>query len=435
MARIVITTFGSSGDLNPFLALALGLRASGHDVVFAVEEGFRASVESAGFPVRPMTGDAMGTMSRYTDDIITKSTPVQSVRILVEKYLAPTLRAKIADLRAATTDADLLISSMPALAASFVADLTGIPLLAVALTPIMAPSQYIDPSPFPVTLPAGLQRAANRAGWWFGMWVVGRMLDTPVNEIRAEYGLPRRRNWMYTVASNSSAVGAAVAVSPAFCPPPPDWPSSVRETGFLFWDRPASWREPPELTDFLSGSAPVVAVSTGSMSPGIARAFAAFYRASVGAILRVGARAMVIGASRDILPDPLPPGVLALPFAPFSEVYPRCAAVIHHGGIGTTAQGLRAGVPQLIVPWGVDQFFTGTQIQRIGAGRWLQRKSYTEPRAARLLGALLHDPRYRERALALAAVIAREDGVGTLCAAVDSLLNRNTALPHPFGGA
>src|SRR5918911_446946 len=101
MARIVITTFGSSGDLNPFLALALGLRARGHDVVFAIEEGFLASVESAGFAVRPMAGDAMGTMARYTEEIVSSTTPLKSVQILVEKYLVPTLRPKVADLRSA----------------------------------------------------------------------------------------------------------------------------------------------------------------------------------------------------------------------------------------------------------------------------------------------------------------------------------------------
>lgn len=158
------------------------------------------------------------------------------------------------------------------------------------------------------------------------------------------------------------------------------------------------------------------------MAPAIADAFARFYRTSLAAVRRVGARALVIGAAPHILPDPLPAGALALPFAPFSHVYPRCAAVIHHGGVGTLAQGLRAGVPALIVPWGADQFFNGAQLRRIGAGRWMQRRFYTEARATRALGALLREPRYAERAQTIAARIAAEDGVATLCDALEEML-------------
>jgi UDP:flavonoid glycosyltransferase YjiC (YdhE family) len=113
---------------------------------------------------------------------------------------------------------------------------------------------------------------------------------------------------------------------------------------------------------------------------------------------------------------------LALPSAPFSQVYPRCAAVIHHGGIGTTAQALRAGTPQLVVPWAVDQFWTGAQVRRIGAGLTLQRKSYTANRATPLLRDLLANPLFQERCSALAGEIAREDGVATLCDVLEGVL-------------
>src|SRR5262249_10152945 len=153
------------------------------------------------------------------------------------------------------------------------------------------------------------------------------------------------------------------------------------------WDRPSAWRAPEGLSAFFAAPGPVVAVSTGSMSLETATAFGAFYRDSIAGARAAGARTLVIGAPREVLPDPLPARVLALPFAPFSEVYPRCATVIHHGGVGTTAQALRAGAPQLVVPWAVDQFWTGAQVQRIGAGRAVQRRAYTAARAE----AALHD--------------------------------------------
>jgi UDP:flavonoid glycosyltransferase YjiC (YdhE family) len=213
-----------------------------------------------------------------------------------------------------------------------------------------------------------------------------------------------------------------VAVSPAFFPPPADWPPRVRETGFLYWDQPGDWREPPELAAFLAGPTPVVAVSSGSMSLEMGAAFGDFYRESVTAIRASGARVLVLGAPDGALAEPLPEDVVALPFAPFSRVYPRCAAVIHHGGIGTTAQALRAGTPQLVVPWAVDQFWTGAQAQRIGVGLTLQRRSYTSTRATPLLRDLLTNPLYRTRCSAIAREIAREDGVATLCDAIAGVL-------------
>ncbi len=426
MGRIVITTFGSSGDINPFVALGLGLRSRGHDVAFAVEEGFREIVAPAGFPVHHLTGDAKGALEPHMGELLGKTTPLKSMQVLVEKYIVPTLRPRVGDLLAACEGADLLVASAPQVAAEFVADLTGIPLVTVTLTPITVPSAYIEPQPQPFPLPPRLQHASNRASWALGTHLVGRVFDPPVNRARAEYGLPPRKSWMYTSASNTSANTSArlvaVAVSPVFCPPPPDWPPFVRETGFLFWDRPSTWREPPELTAFFAASGPVVAISTGSMSLYTAAAFGAFYRDSITAARAAGARALVIGAPSEALPDPVPADVLVLPFAPFSEVYPRCAAVIHHGGIGTTAQALRAGAPQLVVPWAVDQFWTGAQVRRIGAGRSVQRRAYTAGRARAALRDLLQNPRYRARCGAIAAQITAEDGATTLCDALDAVL-------------
>jgi UDP:flavonoid glycosyltransferase YjiC (YdhE family) len=126
----------------------------------------------------------------------------------------------------------------------------------------------------------------------------------------------------------------------------------------------------------------------------------------------------------------LPEDVLSLPFAPFSQIYPRCRAVIHHGGIGTTAQALRAGVPALVVPWAFDQFFTAAQVEQIGAGSWLWHRGYTRERVARTLHALLMSGSpSAERARAIGARIAQEDGVATLCEALESRYEH--ALSHP----
>lgn len=426
MARIVLTTFGSSGDINPFVALGLGLRARGHDVVFAVEDSFRDLVERAGFPVAHLSGDAIAMMNAQSLDLLRDTNPFRSVHTLVRDYIVPTTRPRIEDLRAACVGADLLVASPFQVAAAFVHDLTGVPLVTVTLTPVTIPSARVNPAPQQPALPAALDPLVNRITWGVGLALMSAFFDPPINRIRAEYHLPPLRRWMYTGKEHWSP-RTALAVSAGFFTPPPDLPETVSMTGFLYWDTPTDWREPPELTAFFAGGAPVVAVSSGSMSSQLGSVFADFYATSVAALQRVRARVLIVGAAPGSLPDSLPDDTLTLPYAPFSAIYPRCAAVIHHGGIGTTAQGLRAGAPALIVPWGVDQFFAGAQVEAIGAGRWLQRKRYTVARAAPLLDDLLRQKRYRSRAREIAGQIAREDGIGALCDLLEDEIKRQRA--------
>jgi UDP:flavonoid glycosyltransferase YjiC (YdhE family) len=150
--------------------------------------------------------------------------------------------------------------------------------------------------------------------------------------------------------------------------------------------------------------------------------FAGFFKESIAAARAAGARVLVVGARPADLPDPLPADVLAVPFVPFSVVYPRCALALHHGGIGTVAQALRAGLPMFVVPWGADQFYHAAQVQRIGAGRWLHRRDFSVERAAPLLEALMRDDAYRAHARAAASRIAAEDGIGALCDGLQALL-------------
>jgi rhamnosyltransferase subunit B len=422
MARIVITTFGSAGDISPFIALGIGLCARGHEVVFAVEDRASASVAAAGFSIHPLSGDALGVTHAHGRDGLDKRAPLQWVRSAVRGYLIPTLRPRIRELLAACDGADLLIAGFTQVAAVFVADLLAVPLISVVLSPSVLPSASIAPVPLPFRLPRHAQRAYNRVAWAMSLWLLGRIFDRPVNRIRTEYGLRPYQHWLAMGADNTSARLVAVAVSPVLCPPASDWPDVVRQTGFLFWDRPSTWRAPEELAAFFTAPGPIVAVSCGSTSLNSASAFDAFYRDSIAAVRAAGAHALVIGATQAVLPTPLPPDVCALPYAPFSEIYPRCAAVVHHGGIGTAAQALRAAVPQVIVPWGQDQFWTGAQVQRIGAGRVLPHRRYTAARAAAMLGELLQSADYRQRCAAIARKIAAEDGVGTLCDTIQDTL-------------
>ena len=428
MARIVVTTFGSTGDLNPFIALGLALRSHGHDVLFAVEANFQQQLSLLGFPVRVLTGDQEQALTPYSRQIFNSDQPLASLKILVEHYILPTLPAKVAELREMCLQADLLISVASQFAASIVADLLHIPWISVILTPSTLPSASIAAQPLPVSLPAPLQRLSNRFSWLVGGAFLRQIVDKPVNNVRRTFHVPPRSNLMWT--GNLSPQLTALAVSSAFVPRPDDWPAYVQLTGFCFWDKPLNWQCPETLKAFLQGGKPVVAVTAGSVAPGERALFSSYYQTSVESILACGARALVINAPENIVSPEQHENVLQIPFAPFSEVFPACTAVIHHGGIGTIAQCLRAGVPALVVPGGMDQPFNAAQVVQRKAGVWIPRKHYTARRAEQALKALLFTPTYIEHVREIQARILQEDGVATLCTAVEQVLRDFTASPR-----
>jgi len=191
-------------------------------------------------------------------------------------------------------------------------------------------------------------------------------------------------------------------------------------TGFCYWDGASSWESPPELVAFQSDRRPYAVVTAGSIASPLGDVFADYFRTSVQAILSAGVRALVIGQSPG--DGPRHDDVLRIPFVPYSVVFPSAAAVIHHGGIGTTAQTLRAGVPSLVVPWGVDQFYTAAQMARSGAGKFLYWRQFTPDRAGAALAGLMTTASYKDHTQALSEAIAGENGAVTLADAILALL-------------
>jgi rhamnosyltransferase subunit B len=290
----------------------------------------------------------------------------------------------------------------------------------VILTPSTLPSAQLAAQPLSVTLPAPLQRLSNRFSWFLGGIFLRQIVDKPMNRLRRAFHVPARSNLMWT--GNLSPRFSAMAVSPALVPRPNDWPQYVQMTGFCFWDGAVDWRVPEKLKAFLHGGKPVVAVTVGTVAPGERALFVPYYQTSIESVLACGARALLINAPEVSVPAGQSEDVLNVAFAPFSQIFPACAAVIHHGGIGTIAQCLRAGVPSLVVPGGMDQPFNAAQVMRCKAGLWIPRKRYTVERARRALQALLSTPIYQERAREIQAQVMQEDGVAVLCTEIEKVL-------------
>jgi UDP:flavonoid glycosyltransferase YjiC (YdhE family) len=214
-------------------------------------------------------------------------------------------------------------------------------------------------------------------------FLIDRELAAETNAFRAELGLPAVSRFFDRWLHSPQLV---IGLFPAwFAPPPPDWPPNVHLTGFPLWDEAEVRQLPGELEKFIQGGEPPVIFTAGSaMAQG-----KDFFGESVEVCRRSGRRGLLLTQFPEQLPPRLPDGVRHFDYVPFSEVLPRAAAFVHHGGIGTTAQALAAGVRQLVVPLAHDQPDNAVRVRRLGVGDFLLPKAYKAPAVLKRLDRLL----------------------------------------------
>jgi rhamnosyltransferase subunit B len=424
VARIVLNTFGSLGDLHPYLAIAIGLRRRGHEPVIATSEVYRQKIlaEDIGFaPVRPDVGrivDDADFIARLWDRR-------RGGEVLFRDYLVPHIEQSYEDLLGACRGADLLLTHTAALAGPIVAELLNLPWLSVALQPLVFFSTY-DP---PVLSGAEWVRHFYQLGPFVFetlMALVRLQLKTwiaPLEKLRHRLGLSAPKN--NPILDGFSPFGTLALFSESFAMPQADWPANVHITGFVYYDRqgelPGTWEDDEsQAGQFLSSGPPPVLFTLGSsavLHPG------EFFYESIAAVHALGLRALLLaGPRRNDIKNPLPDSVLVAGYLPFSTIMPAAAVIVHQGGIGTTAQALRAARPMLVVPWSHDQPDNAERVRRLGLGRPIRRNRYYAPRVANEIRALLMDGSYEERTHEIGARIAREDGVTNACAVIEATL-------------
>ena len=418
--RIVLSAFGSFGDVHPYIALARELKARGHRPVVATSEVYREKMDAAGVELHPVRPDDLPTyeeperMSAMLEKMVHPRTGMAEI---LDKMILPYLRASYDDITAAARGADLLLTHPLPFVGPVVAEKTGVAWASSILAPASLLSHY-DPPAFPqlgalnrfVGLHPLIMGALMRAGRW-----VMRDVERGVNRLRAEEGLPPSPGHPFMGAQYSPRLNLAL-FSKVLAAPQRDWPANTHVTGFPFYDRRDYFGEtatPRGLLDFLDAGPPPVVFTLGSSAIWAA---GDFYAESIKAARALGQRALLlIGDERNRPRQPLPEGVAAFEYAPYSELLPRAAAVVHHGGVGTTGQALAAGVPSLIVPFSHDQFDNAARVERRGAGRTLPRKRYNAATAERELRPLVNDPAYAARAADIGRLVRSEDGTKTAC--------------------
>lgn len=412
--KIVIATFGSLGDLHPVMAVGIELRERGHHVVIATSGVYEERVVASGLgfhPLRPdIPRDDPATIAYMLD---AKKGPER----LLREYLMPAVREQYADLIDATRGADVLLASELVYAAPLVAETTAIRWATHALAPLSFFSSY-DPPIAPNHPEAAL---FYRLGPRFvrTMLRFGRVLtDRWMRELytlRRELGLARGLHPVFEGKFSPRLVLAMF--SRVIGEPQPDWPPHTVQTGFTFFDA-NDGTVPRDVEEFLSAGEPPIVFTLGSsaiVDPG------RFFHESIDAAARLGRRALLIaGDERPV--DRVPPHVHLSAYVPYSAVFPRVAAVVHPGGIGTTAQTLRAGVPMIVVPYSFDQPDNAARLRRAGVSETIPRHRYRADRVAATLRRILDEPRYRRNARALAAEMAQEPGASGAADAVENMM-------------
>ena len=416
--RIVLNTFGSFGDVHPYMAIAMELQRRGHTPVIAAMEGYREKIGGAGLEFASVRPDIPTPKEQGTELVEKIMEPITGPRFLMEGLVFPAVRESYEDLLKAVAGADLLVTHPAAPAGPLVGRKTGMPWISTVLAPLSFISAYDPP------VPPFWQWTRKLSA--LGPGVMGFLLNTmkntykakAVTEFRNELGLADTGNPMFEGQHSPTLVLALF--SEVFAKPQPDWPPQTKITGFCFYDGHHETQMPPELSRFLDNGTPPVVFTLGSSAVWVARDF---FQESIEAAKRLGRRAVLLIGDERNRPPSLPEGIIAVDYAPYQSLLPRACAVVHHGGVGTTSQGLLAGVPTLIVPFAFDQSDNAEHAYKIGTSRTLYRKNYFAPRIAKELHELLSNPAYARRALEVSSRLRQEDGPGRAADLIEKVLS------------
>lgn len=416
--RIVLTTFGSYGDIHPYMAIASELRAREHRPIIATSELYREKLQASGFDfvavrphIPPPQEQDVATMEKVMN-------PRSGTGFLLNEMLFPFVRDGYEDLLRAIDGADLLLTHPISFAGPLVAQKTGIPWISSVLAPASFMSAYDPPVPPFWPWMRHVQVFGPRFVAAFFRQATKYYRNKSYEEFRNELGLPDSGNPVFEGQHSPTRILALF--SALFGQPQPDWPPQTRVTGFAFYDGGNELEMPAKLTEFLDDGPPPIVFTLGSSAVWVARDF---YRESIAAAKLLNRRAvLLIGDERNQPQESLPPSIIAIDYAPFESLLPRAAALVHHGGVGTTSQGLRAGIPTLIVPFAFDQPDNAAHAARLGSSRTLPREKYRAGRVARELDILLRKPEHASKAKEIGELLRAENGAAVAADLIEEVL-------------
>jgi sterol 3beta-glucosyltransferase len=411
--RIGIIAVGTRGDVQPCIVIGNSLQAEGHTVTLIAGGGFAETITKHGLGFIDVGVDIRAVMSGATGRSWVGGSRWLELYHIRQTFMA-VAQPIIGQLIAHIPTFDVVITGLTMLPVTLpVAQYAGIPLINLLFAPVY-PSQAGT-----ANLIAVRPRATSRLNlitqplMLRGMWYVGGEAAQITCE---QLGMPPITYDTFVDAWLETPT--VIAVSPLIAHPPPDYPDHVQVTGFLFQDM-LVWYPPPDLEAFLNAGPPPIYIGFGSM---------AGYRntSPLPMILKAldGRRAVINRGWAAIATEPVPDSVFVLDDAPHGWLFPRMAAIVHHGGAGTTAVGLRSGVPSVIIPHIADQPFYGRRVHELGCGPApIPRRGLNARKLKHALDQVLHDAQMRSRAANIGQAIANEEGLADTLAAIQTHLH------------
>lgn len=410
--KVAIATWGSRGDFQPYLALAQAFQRAGHEVRLGAwrRREYAEAAARHDIPFVPLGPDMdREVVNRIGGEVLGQGDPVRQVRLIIETLLLPGLEASFEDALPLGRWADVIVGHFLQPAARMVAERLGRPFVTGTVDPSQLATRCYPPGFLP-----NLGARANGALWRLAFAFLNAGTRDGINRARARLGLPPIADYygdgFYSPALNLVAASRHVVAEPA------DWAPRHRLTGYWFVEG-VPWTPPPAVADFVLRAPRPIAIGFGSMP---SRDSAADTRLLIEAVRLSGVRAIVEPGWADLASADLPPTMLRAAGVPHAWLLGRVAAVVHHGGAGTTAATFRAGVPSVIVPHVFDQFYWADRARRLGvAPRAVPRRKLTAARLGEAIARAVGDAAMRERAAALGAALRREDGAAVAVALVE----------------
>jgi len=398
--KIVVATIGSRGDVQPYINLCLGLQKAGHDVRLATNPTLCGLVESYGLTCIPIGPPVdMGIEGARLLEESFNNMWISMLRVM--RLGTRLVEEAYPDVLAAIAGADLVVTSDTGSGVAE-AESLGLPWISVTLQPARVPKEALDVN------------ALQRLIWG----IFGRMMVLPVNRSRKRLGAPL----VTDITEMLSSRCVLLPVSQAVAPPDPLWPDTVNQTGYWFAPPQSEWSPPPDFQAFLAAGEKPIAVTLGVMGSSGKRAPEAA-AIVLDAVQASGVRAVVQGFNEVLGGMDLPETVYHAGPMPHDWLFDQVSAIIHHGGFGTTAAALRSGVPSIVIPHVIDQFYWGQQVFELGVGpEPITRGKLTAAGLGRAITRAMNDEGVRSRAAGLGAAIRAEgDGVERAVALIEKL--------------
>jgi rhamnosyltransferase subunit B len=420
----ILVPIGSAGDVHPFLGLGTALRARGHGVTVVTNGHFARPVRRAGLEFVEM-----GTEEDYQTVLNDPGLwePARGFKLVIEWAFLKGMRPAFEIIKGLYRPGETLVAAQAsAFGARIAQEALGVPLVTVDLQPSILRSASEPPVLYPLPLSRRAPAAWNHMLYWLAdTRLIDPLIAPEVNAFRAELGLPQVRRFLGDWWHSPERI---LGLFPAwFAPPQADWPAQTSLAGFPLYDESELTPPSAELEAFLSeGPAPLVFTPGSAMRHG-----QSFFNAAIEASARLGRRAALLTRYRDQLPEQLPDGVRWFDSVPFSRIFPRAAAVVHHGGIGTTAQGLAAAVPQLVMPMAHDQHDNAARLVRLGVGAALAPRRFRGPAVAKKLEGLLGSRDVADRCQACAERVRHDHGLDAACRILEQSFHARPGVTQP----